>query len=44
MPSVSNNSPIAADGSLQGAGEQGTYVASLKQRFERKRNIMKLLG
>lgn len=30
--------------SLQGASEQAVYVTGLKQRFERKRNFMKLLG
>jgi hypothetical protein len=34
---------IARMGSLQSASEQTAYVAGLKQRFERKRNFMKLL-
>ncbi|QIG52698.1 acyltransferase [Nordella sp. HKS 07] len=35
---------IARMTSLQGASEQAAYVAGLRQRFERKRNFMKLLG
>jgi len=35
---------IARMASLQGASEQAAYVAGLRQRFERKRNFMKLLG
>lgn len=34
---------IARMASLQGANEQEVYVAGLRQRFERKRNFMKLL-
>lgn len=30
--------------SLRGAGEQAAYVAGLRQRFERRRNFIKLLG
>jgi hypothetical protein len=31
-------------GRLRGAAEHTTYVATLKERFGRKRNLMKLLG
>lgn len=35
---------VARMASLQGPGEQATYVAGLRQRFERRRNFMKLIS
>jgi len=35
---------VARMASLQGAAEQAAYIIGLKQRFEHKRNFMKLLG
>ena len=35
---------IARMGRLRGAAEQTAYVATLKERFGRRRNLMKLLG
>ena len=35
---------IARMGRLRAAAEQGAYVATLKERFGRRRNFVKLLG
>ena len=35
---------IARMGALRGAAEQTAYVATLKERFGRRRNFVKLLG